>query len=316
MINAKIFGDIKKYIIAEKEYNFLESGFLFLYPIDLDFTLDYEDIYYFPKDTNGIPMKEYKSVGITYNPTRVAAYGLSHWNRYKLERSNNSLEEFRKAASWFIENQSDGKWYYKFNWNDLKAPWISCMSQGEAISILTRAYILTNDPAYIEASVQAFESFEKTIEENGVLSRLDTGDIFFEEYPTKNPDHVLNGFMYSMIGLIELKKSINQDHLKYIKLESTLSKALSSLEKNVERWDTGYWSTYDLYNEKEKSRNVCTISYHNLQCSQMKYIATELGSEKLLSVSQKWTSYMKSPINRIRALIDKVYFRYRNPVQR
>src|SRR5699024_12308151 len=74
-------------------------------------------------------------------------------------------------------------------------------AQGQIISVLTRAYQLTNNPLYKKISLKAIIPFEKKIELGGVVSHLGN-DIFFEEYPTNNPKNVLNGYLFSMIGII------------------------------------------------------------------------------------------------------------------
>ncbi|WP_067729069.1 D-glucuronyl C5-epimerase family protein [Oceanobacillus damuensis] len=316
MVSKKIFQDVQKFLSGKKEYTFINPGENFMYPIDLDFTLDNELIYYHPKDKMGVPLKEYKSVGSKYNPTRVAAYGLSHWNRYQLGNNNYNLEEYKKVLGWFEKNHEEGKWYYYFDWEELSSPWISCMAQGEAISILTRGYFLTKDPKYLDIAILALSPFEKSTLGGGVLSLLNKNDIFFEEYPVKDAVHVLNGFLYSLIGIIELRKILPEDHSKFERVNSLLSKAIGSIERNIGRWEFSNWSTYDLSNENTKIRNYCTISYHSLQVSQLKYISNEVGSKKLLDVSNRWEGYMNSPLNRIHALIGKSYFRLKNPAQR
>lgn len=316
MFKNKVANDVKKYLFGIREFNYIESGKSMLYPIDLEFTLENEQAYYYPKDKDGIPQKHYRSVGLTYNPTRVSAYGLSHWNRYQQTRNNVSLEKFKTVLNWFMQKHSGGKWYYNFNWGNLKAPWISCMSQGEAISILVRGYILTNNIKYLEIAILALKPFYETVNNGGVLSEIDEHSIFFEEYPEDDSKHVLNGYLYALIGIIELEKVMNEKQTSYENVRSLLTEAINSLEENISRWDLGYWSVYDLYNENNSVRNACTISYHCLHISQLKFIGTVLNNDKILNVSKKWESYINNPFNRIRALIMKSYFRYKNPAQR
>jgi len=315
MKNKKIIKDIKKFILGKREFNYLESSNEMLYPIDLEFTLQDENFYYTPKDNQGLPQRYYESVGLTYNPTRMASFTLAHWNRYKIDENKLSLKKFNKALEWFINYHEEGVWYYDFDWNELQAPWLSGMAQGQIISVLTRAYQLTNNPLYKKISLKAIIPFEKKIELGGVVSHLGN-DIFFEEYPTNNPKHVLNGYLFSMIGIIDLLSIMKKTDKDYERVKELSENAFKSLEKNIERWDNGYWSVYDLENEKNKIQNTCTISYHSLQIAQLTFIGKEFKSEKIIKVAKRWDGYAKSLYKRLKSLLMKIIYRYKNPAQR
>src|SRR5699024_8896456 len=115
MKNKKIIKDIKKFILGKREFNYLESS----------------------------------------NLTRMASITLAYWNRYKIDENKLSLKKFNKALEWFINYHEEGVWYYDFDWNELQAPWLSGMAQGQIISVLTRAYQLTNNPLYKKISLKA-----------------------------------------------------------------------------------------------------------------------------------------------------------------
>lgn len=315
MLNKKILNDIKKSLIGIKEFKYIESSKEMYYPIDLEFTLEDEVSYYNPKDRNGVPQRKYKSIGLTYNPTRIASYSLAHWNRYLKSKKESDLEKFKVGLNWFIDNHDKGIWYYNFDWNELKAPWLSGMAQGQVLSVLSRAYKYNNKLIDKEILIQALTPFQKEIKNGGVLSYLNE-DVFFEEYPTTYPKHVLNGYLFALIGLIDLLKVLEKSDSNYQKINKIINEGLKSLENNIHRWDNGYWSLYDLGNENEKTQNVCTISYHSLQVTQLKYIGNELESEILIEYSEKWNMYMKSFCNRIKALLSKIIYRYKNPAQR
>lgn len=312
----KVLDDILKYVTGYKEYLRANCKGVFIYPVDLEFTLKDEKKYYFPKDENGVPQKEYQSVGIHYNPTRVAAYGLANWNRYQNTQDEINKENFLKALNWFVKNQKNGQWEYEFDWGDLKAPWVSCMSQGEGISMLVRGYVLTNDLKYLNWALEAIKPFEKMISDGGVRSCLSEDSIFFEEYPELEVKHVLNGFLYSVIGLLELYEVFEENTEPKDMVKKLINESIYSLEKNIERWDCGFWSCYDLHNENKTIRNICTISYHMLHITQLSYIAEKFNSKILEEYAYKWNSYMNSPISRISALCSKILYRIKYPPQR
>lgn len=315
----KFSKDILEFLIIKKKYNLKIDESKALYPVDLDFTLDDEVNYYHPFDEHGIPMKVYVSKGKQYNATRIASYGFAHWGRYQNNSKEIHKQEFMKVLFWFYQNNHRGLWFYKFEWNTLEKNWISCMAQGEGISILVRGYLLTLEDKYIDLAIKAIEPFKKLVRDKGVASYLNDNSIFFEEYPTDDPVHVLNGFLYSLIGLIELKEILENSaerESEAVDLSTLIDSAITSLEKNIERWDSGFWSYYDLHLEGKNIRNISTIIYHMLHVTQLKYIATKTNNNYLLGVSSRWEKYLNNTNYRMKALIIKVLYRLKNHAQR
>lgn len=81
------------------------------------------------------------------------------------------------------------------------------MCQGQAISVLCRAYHVTGDTTYLKAAEAALEPFKVKSADGGVkavfMEKLD----WYEEYPTNPSTFILNGFMYSLIGLYDLHQT-------------------------------------------------------------------------------------------------------------
>jgi hypothetical protein len=113
-----------------------------------------------------------------------------------------------RAAKWLVSKQRpDGTWAYAFDnplaWagTAVRAPWVSGMAQGQALSLLVRVWRITGDDAYLDAGRKALASFSVPVEEGGVL-RVWRGHPFYEEYPTtERPTLVLNGFLFALVGL-------------------------------------------------------------------------------------------------------------------
>jgi len=276
-----------------------------LYPVDLEFTLRCSR-HYAPQDADGIPMRRYPRVGPQYNPTRIASYGLAHWNRFRQTGDESSRVLFLKTADWFLSSP-DALWRYRFDVRGVRAPWVSCMAQGEGISVLTRAYVLTGDVRYLDHAERATEPFHRPIEDGGVRSVLGNGDVFFEEYPETTPVHVLNGFLYSVIGLLDLRRAPRPSAA-----DGLLAVAEKTLAANVHRWDLGGWSAYDLENEGGAGpRNYCTVGYHRLHATQLAHVGRELGCAALCETAERWRAQAGSLPLRLRALAGKVRFRAR-----
>lgn len=308
-ISKKIVRDLQKYLLGTDEFSFIsdmDSGF---YPISLSFTLEDFDFYYKPIDGNGVPYKIYESVGKQYNPTRVAAYALSNYNEFLSIGSTECREIFLKCANWFL-GFGDARYEYQFDWNDLKAPWISCMAQGEAASVLVRAYRTTNNIAYLDHAEKSLRPFFFSIPEGGVQSKLDDGSLFLEEYPSRKPTHVMNGFLYAMIGLAEFCDA--RESNKHISL---YMKLIETLNGNVRLWCNGRWSLYE-DPAVAGGMNFCTPSYHNLHISQLAWVCARNEMPELRRVVSSWERGLNSLPIRMRALFGKVLFRLLNRAQR
>lgn len=112
------------------------------------------------------------------------------------------------AARWLTNHErSDGGIPYLFTLQDGGgvaefAPWISAFAQGQAISELMRAYRLSGSPGYLRAARHALNPFLHPVPA-GVTSWWG-GHRWYEEYPAAHPYHVLNGFMFALVGLHDL----------------------------------------------------------------------------------------------------------------
>lgn len=82
---------------------------------------------------------------------------------------------FLRAADWLVEAQDDmGGWpvpVQRVLAGRLRLPpgWHSAMAQGHAISVLTRAYLLTKQTRFIQAATNALHLFEVPASEGGKL---------------------------------------------------------------------------------------------------------------------------------------------------
>jgi len=212
-------------------------------------------------DQNSIPLTEYGGkIGTKYQPVGIAHYALGNYDLYLKTRNDKYKEVFLRQADWFCNNLiakrlsrsfTFGIWEYKFDFEPywLKAPWPSAMSQGEGISVLLRAYQLTNDQEYLKFANLALKSFEVPLNEGGVKYEDKEGFVWYEEYPATSPPHVLNGFIFALLGLYDFYK-ITRDK----KALELFNRGIETIKANLHLYDIGFWSTYDLQ-EYEGEKN-------------------------------------------------------------
>jgi hypothetical protein len=162
-------------------------------------------------DGEGVPRVRY-SFGTFYNPAVVARYGLAIASAYIADprfHTERDLQRVRTISNWLVRNQGGGgRWLFRFGLalpavhTRVNAPWVSAMAQGMAMSLLTRAHLLTGDPMYAAAAERALAPFARDTRRGGVVASFG-GRPWYEEYPSVRPTHVLNGFMFALIGLYD-----------------------------------------------------------------------------------------------------------------
>jgi len=304
----KLAHDVRGYLTGNADFAFVEDALTsWMYPLDLEFTLQRAALYYAPRDEEGLPLRHYLSVGPRYNPTRVAAYALAHFNRYWRTHDETSRAEFFKAAEWFMR-APEGLWTYDYPWLDLEPPWLSAMAQGEGISVLVRAWALSREERFLAQAKRALVPFTRPLADGGVRSTLDDGSPFLEEYPTRDSVHVLNGFLFALIGLVDLNR-VAPAEVAAVDLDALLA----TLERHLDAWDAGFWSLYDLSHQRTGRPNFATVSYHNLHVAQLTYLGHMTERPRLRQVASHWDACAHRLRCRLRAFWGKVQYRLWEP---
>lgn len=157
----------------------------------------------------GVPEVRYPS-GWYRNPVTIAQYGLQNHAYYLLSGRRSNKRGMLRAARWLVTHQrSDGSWRYGFAFSvsgmyeTLPAGWPSGMAQGQAVSLLTRAWRITRAPRYLRSARRALAILHRPVASGGVFRKLD-GGWWYEEYPTKRGSFTLNGDMFTLLGLYDL----------------------------------------------------------------------------------------------------------------
>ncbi len=244
-------------------------------------------------DNNGIPMVNYgRKTGLQYNPVTVAQYSLAHLSLYIRTKDDKYKKIFLNGAEWFLKNVSDYKnyslvWFYKFDLTEcgLKSPWISAMAQGLTVSVLLRANQITGSKNFLDTAEKVVNIFDVPVREGGVMSTFPDGCIVFEEYPTGSTNSVLNGFIFSILGLYDLFI-----FAKNKKAEKLFNQSVLSLKDNIKHYDTGYWSRYDLRSDKR----LASIHYHLLHIRLFDVLYEITQDVYFIQLRNKWNGYYRS----------------------
>lgn len=244
-------------------------------------------------DDNGVPMCMGPEGKLLYFPINIAQYGFMLHTEWSEKNDEETFQKILKCINQLelLKTEKENYTVWLHNYREVKynipSPWSSAMAQGEIISLYLRVYQITKDERLLETAKRAY-NFLKIDYSNGGARRIDeNGDLWLEEYPSDPPSYVLNGFIYAVFGLIDLYRvTIDQE------VKKDLDACIQTLEKNLHRFDAGYWSYYDLL-KKELVRYYYQKNVHVPQLEVL-YILTKKDVFKKYKV--KWERTV-NPIN-------------------
>ncbi|MFZ6045341.1 D-glucuronyl C5-epimerase family protein [Pseudomonas sp. CR3202] len=206
---------------------------------------------------------------------------LSSFNAWLVFGSKPSLKRFSEIADWLLGIQEDGKWVWTTDIpaRDLKAPWISGLSQSLGISILLRQFQLTNDQKYLDGAKRALEWLNRPVADGGV--RMDVeGGVWYEEYPNaQQPSHVLNGHIWALFGVLDYYRVTGDD------VAHTMFKnGVTATAKQISKYDVMDWSVYAQSNQFD----LVTGEYQAFIVSQLIALHAVTGIEDFRTYGEKW----------------------------
>ena len=236
-----------------------------------------------------VPMYRVDTGSEIYFSIGVFQYGLAAYDLFLKTREDIYKKKVLACSEWALNNrQEDGSWI-TFEYKSKEHPY-SSMAQGEGISLLIRAHILTGDSRYLHAVHKAKEFMLKPLCEGGTAEYTEDGGVILYE-ATYNPV-VLNGWIFSLWGLYDYYKYFRDEEAKLM-----LEKTLSSLKKKLPDFDMKYWSRY------EDGKRISSPFYHKLHIAQLEAMLFGDGIYKDFAV--KWDKYQKSFLNPKKAFIKK-----------
>lgn len=230
-------------------------------------------------------------------PVAIFQYALGCWDLYLLEKEEKYRKKFLDCAEWTIKTQEATGAWNNFFFAYPEHPY-GAMAQGEAASVLVRAWTLTKDDVYLSAAKRAIEFMLKPVEQGGT-SQYDNDHLVLLEYTHLSA--VLNGWIFSLFGLYDICLACSET-----KYEDALRKTLRTLEETLDKFDRGYWSNYDLDN------HIASPFYHHLHIAQMKALALVTGKRIYADCGKKWKVEEGSGLKKLRATAVKGYQKIRS----
>ncbi len=208
-------------------------------------------------------------------------------------------------------------------------PWASAMAQGQALSLLVRAAIESEDDAEYRRVV---EIMSHPLRDHGspLVDQTADGPVL-QEYPTKPASHVLNGWIWALWGLYDVAL------LDGGSAPTTTLQCDADLPSSAEAFDLGVralanrlplyevdrsWSRYDLY--PHRLVHVASPFYHRLHIAQLKVLSQLLPAPGISNVdggefaaaAERWSQAFDHRATVARAVARKVAFRLAVPRRR
>jgi hypothetical protein len=89
--------------------------------------------------------------------------------------------------------------------------------------------------------------------------------------------------------------------------EKLWQESIRTLSDNIYKFDTGYWSKYDL--APLGMRNTASFFYHKLHIVQLEVMFRLAGNDKFKEYAEKFREYEWSICNKYKAMAEKMCFK-------
>jgi heparosan-N-sulfate-glucuronate 5-epimerase len=243
-------------------------------------------------------------------PVDLAQLALG-WHERTLLGDRRTAREFEDASRMLLSQAeaSDGAllWPHRLTIPKygVSGLWYAGMAQGQAASVFVRAYLHSGRPVYKTAARQAIVPLFRR--DSRFVTATPAGPIL-EEAEASPPSHILNGWIFALWGLWDVRAGLGDDDARPL-----LEETLECLRAQLARYDVGWWTRYSLF--PHALPDLAKPFYHRLHVHQMAVLFRLTGIDEFGSAAKRWAAY-DSPGARCLALAHKVPFKAADAVAR
>lgn len=262
-------------------------------PFFLNLSDRLEDGHYSRFDSEGFPVRYYNGEWY-HNYTTICSYALAHWQRFLETGEESHSRQLIKTVEFL---KRTGR---RTDYGGLVFPFLerlSAMNQGEALSVVARAFEFFKDDSLVDFATDIIRAFEYPVEKYGVVGSFrGLSEVYwFEEIAAVPFRHILNGMIYSLVGLRDIM--IAMPHVESAK--SLFDNGIVYLESAIHLFDCDFWSWY--WVGDETPNYIASAMYHNLHICQLDYLHSVTELPIFGYYAERFRSYSASSGNRLRA---------------
>ncbi|HEY4202312.1 MAG TPA: D-glucuronyl C5-epimerase family protein [Devosiaceae bacterium] len=254
-------------------------------------------------DSNGVAL-QWNTVSKTYafSPVMAAQCGLRAIGAGNSEATKAQVEGLlssQNAGGGF----ADAEPYSYYLTGQIATGGVSGMSQGQALSLFARAYHQNGDVRLLEAGKRAVEMMGTPVSSGGVMSTMSDLDpslsnyVMFEEVPITPSSHILNGFMFALLGLYDWSQVVADKDYGQSQAKRLFDRGMQTLTHVLPYYDTGRLSVYDLAYITYKTRQPnISVSYHFVHIYLLNALYSITHTAILDRYRVKWQTYIEDEI--------------------
>lgn len=241
------------------------------------------------------------------HPIAMLQFGLEEHVRWKRSGDERAREIFLAQARWAVAAQRESvgvRGSYEFPFASRRfgcaAGFRSATAQGQAVSLLLRAYQETGEGLFLERAIDAAVPLTVDLCDGGVLWQAGD-DLIFEGAAGAVPSHILSGWIYGLWAMFELSRTTKLD-----RIDTFYRQSLATLEKYLRCYDSGTWSYENLLVTPTGLRRMATVRRHLIHITQLTVLLSMAGNERFAAAATRWRRYSISAPSRLQAWTDGV----------
>ncbi|MCB9208115.1 MAG: polysaccharide deacetylase family protein [Ignavibacteriales bacterium] len=245
-----------------------------------------------------------------YVATDMAGQLIKDYTKFKSEKDSSYLNTIYKYSDWLktnVEIRNDfaiWPYHFKFTKYDMDYDWCGSWALGTILSSISRRIEISGDSSFINLAEKTVNTFETKIEDGGILYVDEDKNLWFEEYPTIPPNHVLNGHITGLFGLYDYWRITDNKKAKIL-----FDLGIKTVVENLDKYDSGYWSYYD-----QQYPYLADYYYHKgVHIPQLKVLYQITGKKIFKEYVDKWENYLSEPyftIFKLKLIVDGLHRRF------
>jgi hypothetical protein len=220
-------------------------------------------------------------------PAALSQLALGWWER-RLAGETRALDEFLRVCALLVDRGSAVGTELRWPMHVASPKYhivpgaCSALAQGQAASVLIRAYVATSDDRYAEWAYRAVSPL-LTERPSDLVSITALGPVL-EELPTIPASHILNGWISALWGIRDVHLGVGDDRAR-----RAFHAGVEALRLHLPAYDVGWWSRYSLY--PHVLEDLAKPIYHRYHIAQLRVMHTLTGAPEFQETAARWASY-------------------------